>query len=266
MNCTNCGGMMVSKGNGRFKCKYCGNEMVDSSFVAPTPPPASAPRNVSAPVTQSIAHSGSDVFEKNIRGVAEITCTYAGSRSAGSGFLVDRNGLLLTNTHVVTNESNGYAPCRNITVRLAGEVVGATVLALGDDRGGHGSGDDLALLRLDRVPSGATVVGIADFADVRIGEAVYVIGNSLGEGTCITAGIVSDKSRQVEGHTLLMTDCASNPGNSGGPIFNEQGLAIGAIVAGIPSAKGMNYAVPANTILRFLRSEGVYIREQQSAW
>lgn len=87
---------------------------------------------------------------------------------------------------------------------------------------------------------------------VRNGQKLYVIGNALGMGTCITSGIISDKRRMVNGKPRLMTDCAANHGNSGGPVFDEDGRVIGAIVAGIDSAKGMNFAIPADVIEDFL--------------
>jgi len=183
----------------------------------------------------------------------EIECRFPTSISAGSGFMV-APGYAITNTHVVTNNAQ---PCRDITVRLADETISASIVCLGDDQGGHGNGVDLALLKLARVPRNAKIVSLADFGAVKVGESVFVIGNSLGHGTCITGGIVSDKCRQVDGHMLLMTDCAVNGGNSGGPIFNAAGNAIGAIVSGITSAEGMNFAIPANVVAEFIRRNNV---------
>ena len=83
---------------------------------------------------------------------------------------------------------------------------------------------------------------------------MYLIGNSLGEGTCITSGIISDKDRYVGdlSYPYIMTDASANPGNSGGPLLNEMGELIGVLVAGITSAKGMNYAIPVNMVNEFL--------------
>jgi len=69
---------------------------------------------------------------------------------------------------------------------------------------------------------------------------------------------VSDKRRQLSGHTLMMTDCAINGGNSGGPIFNSSGIAIGVIVSSRinrdgSATEGMNYAIPADIVLDFIR-------------
>lgn len=238
--CRECGGDVVSK-NGRYICKYCGAEFEEA-----------------APATQRIemvtrSNDGVDVFQKNINGILEIRCTFDRCASAGSGLLISQDGYALTNTHVVTNEA---IPCESITVKIAGQTVGAQIVRLGDDNGGHGNGVDLALIKLDFIPREATVIERGDFSKVKTGEQVFVIGNSLGDGTCITSGIVSDKRRTLEGKTLMMTDCAINGGNSGGPIFNKDGLAIGVIVSsrlnnGAPT-EGMNYAIPMDIVESFL--------------
>ncbi|MDD6846029.1 MAG: trypsin-like peptidase domain-containing protein, partial [bacterium] len=145
-------------------------------------------------------------------------------------------------------------PVEPLFIKVAGEEVEASIIALGDRHHGLGDGVDLALIKLERVPYEARALRIGDFENVKIGQRVYVIGNSLGQGTCITSGIVSDKEREMEGKNLLMTDCAINGGNSGGPIFNADGEVIGAIVSSIPTAKGMNFAIPSKTVLAFIKA------------
>ncbi len=143
---------------------------------------------------------------------------------------------------------------------MAGQEMSARIIALGDNQGGHGSGVDLALLELEHVPFNAKVIQLANFENVKIGENVYVIGNSMGYGTCITGGIVSDKKRNVNGKMLMMTDCAINGGNSGGPIFNESGVAIGVIVSSIRDAEGMNFAIPLDTTISFIKENGIFVK------
>lgn len=247
MDCKNCGGMMIAKGNGVYKCKFCGGTYTDPSYAAAA---AQAAAQAAQIPTANTSNSGSVVYEKNINGVLEIRCRFPGVISSGSGFLIS-NGFALTNAHVVTSDDG--RPSSDITVHVAGEQLRATIVALGDDKGGHGSGVDLAILRLERMPRQGKILRIADFAGVKVGESVFVIGNSLGYGTCITGGIVSDKSRMVNGRMLLMTDCAVNHGNSGGPIFNARGDVIGVIVSTIEAAEGMNFAIPASTAIDFMR-------------
>ncbi|MGM9609415.1 MAG: S1C family serine protease [Eubacteriales bacterium] len=243
--CLLCGGATQRVGADAYRCLYCGKTFSASDF-------APSPKSL---VTQKAAaiNGGADIYEKCIGGVLEIKSIFDDCASAGSGLLISGDGYAITNTHVVTNNA---LPAKKVTAKIAGETVAARIVALGDKQGGSGSGVDLALLKLERVPRGATVIQLGDFEKVRIGEPVFVIGNSLGCGTCITSGIVSDKLRNVEGHNLMMTDCAVNPGNSGGPIFNTAGTAIGVIVSGIDSAEGMNFAIPASTVEAFLQNCG----------
>ena len=195
--------------------------------------------------------NGVDVFDNNIKAVLEISWTDEKSLHSGSGFLVSREGYAITNTHVVTYEDG--RSCGRVNVKICGQGVKADVISLGDNLHGSGNGVDLALIKLSQVPSDAVTVTFEDFNNVRNGERVFVIGNSLGYGTCITSGIVSDRSRTVDGERLLMTDCAVNGGNSGGPVFNEGGRVIGAIVSGISGAEGMNFAIPADTVINFMK-------------
>lgn len=238
LTCPNCGAMLGAAKGGVYRCRSCGQHITEDDFE-PKQSGSSAPRG----------SEGADVFEKNMNGILEITCNFGNCGCAGSGLLIDRSGYCITNTHVVTNNSKA---CNDITVKIAGENIRARVIALGDDRGGHGKGVDLAMIKLDRLPMNAKVIELGDFDKVRIGERVYVVGNSLGYGTCITSGIVSDKRRNVNGQMLMMTDCAVNGGNSGGPIFNEKGVAIGVIVSGITEAEGMNFAIPMDTVKKFI--------------
>lgn len=239
--CKTCGSTLLPVGNGGYRCLYCGNGYATD---------AAHPEVMTQSEVVKRDH-GADVFEENVNGVLEIVWGDERYIHSGSGLLLTKSGWALTNTHVVTSEDG--CSCGRVTVRLAGAEVGATVEKLGDDRHGLGSGVDLALIRLDNVPTDARVLEFADFATVRNGEKVYVIGNSLGLGTCITGGIVSDRRRNVNGDELLMTDCAINGGNSGGPMFNESGRVIGVIVSGIDGAEGMNFAIPADTAQNFCR-------------
>ncbi|MBQ8429647.1 MAG: trypsin-like peptidase domain-containing protein [Clostridia bacterium] len=242
--CKVCGGTLISIGNNTYKCKFCKNTYQETKVEAPMPE--------FSPV-QKKSNSGANVFDKNINGILELACIYPDGACAGSGLLID-NSYAITNTHVVCD---GGRICKDVKVRICDKVVGAKVLVLGDDDGGDGDGIDLALLKLDDIPRNATPLTFADFNTVRNGEQVYVIGNSLGDGTCITSGIVSDKSRILNGQRMLMTDCAINGGNSGGPIFNVNGDVIGVIVSSRvqsdgSATEGMNYAIPVDRVEEFI--------------
>lgn len=248
--CKKCGGPCSDVGGGRFECQFCGSTFERSDFGGGS--------GGSAPATK--ASSGADVFEQNINGILEISCIGKDGAWSGSGYIVSRAGFAITNAHVAANDDG--TPCTRITVKVCNQKIPATVVALADDRAGSGSGVDLAIIRLSQMPYNAKALTLENSDNIRNGEAVYVIGNSLGHGTCITSGIVSDKLRNVNGKMLIMTDCAVNGGNSGGPIFNQKGLVIGTIVSqgrthNGSDAEGMNYAIPANTVSAFLKR---YIR------
>ena len=256
MNCPGCGSFVS---NGVTKCPYCGSPISAQQSSSPAEnvySSSSAGRTAQSyfdratKITQK--DHGVDVYDDNVDGVLEITWNPSMfTMSSGSGFLISKDGYALTNTHVVTHE-NGKS-CERVNVNINGRKTTATVIALGDDKHGMGGGVDLALIKLDRVPMGVKVLKFEKTNNVRNGERVFVIGNSLGHGTCITSRIVSDKERTIETWgSMLMTDCPINGGNSGGPIFNDQGLVIGVIAAGITGAEGMNYAVPLNRVRDFL--------------
>ena len=244
--CKLCGGSCNSIGNGQYMCDCCGGVFGEEDF-APV-------------VKQSFAQGtkdsdmGADIFEKNINGVLEISM----SNGRASGYLIHSNGYAITNSHAVAL-SNGRS-CGQCTVKVAGETVNARVVAMGtEDNSRHCTNDDLALIQLQRVPFKATPLRFGDYSKVRTGERIFVIGNSLGAGTCITSGIISDRDRQGQ----LMYDCATNPGNSGGPVFNSEGLVIGTHVAGTSpngvKVQGMNIAIPCSAVMNFLNRYGVRI-------
>ena len=262
MKCNACGAEAVLVRENHYRCPYCTYEF----DVAPAAPaaPVNQPAARAPQRTAPKRNEGVSVFEDNINGVLEITWNPAKNLlTSGSGLLIDKEGYALTNTHVVTNEQG--RPCAEMNVKVANEVVKARVIRLGDNHAGHGAGVDLALIKLDRVPSKARVLTLGDFEKVRIGEQVFVIGNSLGDGTCMTAGIVSDKQRKIDGHTVLMTDCAINGGNSGGPIFNSNGEVIGVICSSRvmedgSATEGMNYAIPINIVQDFVKGRHTAVR------
>ncbi|MBR2970178.1 MAG: trypsin-like peptidase domain-containing protein [Clostridia bacterium] len=244
MKCPACGEEATLGKGGKYRCPYCTHE-----FEMERPAPAPAPSYV-ASTAPARAEDGTDVFESNVNGVLELFCDFGNVGASGSGFLIDKSGLAITNAHVVLSDEG--KPSKQIVARVAGEKVGAALISADVKH-------DLALIVLKKVGRNAKVLKFGDFKKVRTGQKVFVIGNSLGDGTCITAGIVSDKSRDVNGQTLMMTDCQINGGNSGGPIFNADGEVIGVIVAQRlmedgSCANGMKYAIPAPTALSFIEA------------
>ena len=195
--------------------------------------------------------TGEDIFAKMQDCVVEIIATDRKKTARASGFLVSSTGFIITNAHAVLDENgNVYETVR---VKRGDEVVTAAVVAVGKPVDGKHDSVDLALLfALDLMNKGCSDLGTS--SSCRNGQKVYLIGNSLGSGTCITSGIISDATRSMPGlsYPYVMTDAAANQGNSGGPLLSEDGKVIGVLVSGIQNAEGMNYAIPIDVTKEFL--------------
>jgi serine protease Do len=173
------------------------------------------------------------------------------SRGVGSGFVIDAEGYILTNAHVVEAADE-------VTVRLADSKGEHKARVVGVD-----PQTDVALLKVDA--KGLPVAPISTSKGVRSGEWVAAIGSPFGFANTITAGIVSATERSLPEETLvpfIQTDVAVNPGNSGGPLLNMSGEVVGinsAIYSGTGGYMGVSFAIPidvAMDIARQLRTEG----------
>src|SRR5207249_7536013 len=158
-------------------------------------------------------------------------------RSMGSGFVINANGHILTNNHVVDGTTE-------ITVKLAdGRELSAKVV-------GRDPKTDLALLKVDA--TGLPVIPLGDSSELQVGAPVMAIGNPFGLEQTVTTGIVSATGRVIgEGpyDDFIQTDASINPGNSGGPLINGQGQAIGvntAIFSQSGGSVGIGFAIPVN--------------------
>ncbi len=159
-------------------------------------------------------------------------------RSLGSGFIISREGLILTNNHVVENADE-------IVVRLAnGKEQKATVV-------GRDPKTDIAVIKID-FPEDLSSVSLGDSDKLQVGEWVFAIGNPFGLENTVTAGIVSAKGRfigQGSYDNFIQTDAAINPGNSGGPLINLNGEVVGintAIFSRTGGNIGIGFAIPIN--------------------
>ncbi len=163
---------------------------------------------------------------------------------AGSGFIV-REGLAVTNYHVV-RDARGVEVVYSDGVRGEGRVLA------------QDPGRDLALLAVNRRDVKSIRLGDSD--KLEPGELVLVIGSPLGlQGPSISLGVISaigrtlvDQESGIILEDLIQTDAAINPGNSGGPIVNANGEAVGVTTAIIARAQGIGFAIPINTVKRFI--------------
>jgi len=159
-------------------------------------------------------------------------------KGTGSGFIINQEGYVLTNEHVVRKADN-------IKVTLSdgrefdGEVIGSDVTS------------DMAIVKIkaDHLPS----VTLGNSDELRVGEIVIAIGNPYGLQQTVTMGVVSAKGRSIPAGTegqvyrnFIQTDTAINPGNSGGPLLNIKGEVVGINTAIIPYAQGIGFAIPIN--------------------
>jgi serine protease Do len=160
------------------------------------------------------------------------------ARALGSGFIIDAEGFVVTNNHVVAEASE-------ITVTMTDGRSFEAELIGGDQR------TDLALLKVE-AEAPLPFVAMGDSDAVRVGDWVMAIGNPFGLGGTVTAGIVSARGRDLQGGSLvdfLQIDASINRGNSGGPAFNGEGQVIGvntAIYSPNGGSVGIGFAIPAN--------------------
>lgn len=171
-------------------------------------------------------------------------------RGVGSAFVISEDGYLVTNSHVV-------ADAESVTLLIEDQILRAKIISLDPSR-------DIALLRAEYKKLKPIRMGDSD--KVSIGELVLAIGSPLGlPGPNVSLGVVSSKGRVIEGEgfileDLIQTDAAINPGNSGGPLINMDGEVIGVTTAIIPFAQGIGFAIPINTVKRFIEIISKYGR------
>ena len=219
------------------------------------------------PVAQPLAGNGFDparIYHARSAGVVTVYAVLGdhesgGEAAQGSGFVVSRDGYVLTNSHVITDSREGKAasdvrPAERAYVefsdgdRIEAEIVGFDLF------------DDVGLLKLDPKEHALEPVPLGDSADVVVGEPVAAIGSPFGEQSSLAVGVVSATRRSIAALTsdyqlidAIQTDAPINRGNSGGPLFDARGRVIG-INAQIRSrsgfAEGVGFAVPINAARR----------------
>ncbi len=158
----------------------------------------------------------------------------------GSGLIIDRNGYVITNNHVIDGATRVQVHLKDGRT-LLGEVVGSD------------ASTDIAVIKVDAANLPAASLG--DSEKLKVGQIALAIGNTLGlqGGPTVSMGVVSALGRPLPGtdfifEGLIQTDTAINPGNSGGPLADIGGNMIGMNTAMIPFAQGVGFAIPVNTI------------------
>ncbi len=178
------------------------------------------------------------------RGIAEERGVGYPDRVIGSGFFIDKEGYLLTNYHVIQSVVDpAYKGYSRLYIRLStdeSERIPAEVV-------GYDRAFDIALLKTFVSPS--YVFSLDDRRTLEPGMRVYAIGSPGGLADTLTSGIVSATSRRFfQMGDAMQIDAPVNPGNSGGPLFDDASEVVGVVFAGIPEFKGVNFAIPAHWV------------------
>jgi serine protease Do len=173
-------------------------------------------------------------------------------QSGGSGFFISADGLIVTNNHVVAGGPRGEAVDEVTVTLFDGREFKAEIL-------GRDATSDLALLKVK--VTGVPYVEMETSENNRVGDWVIAIGNPLGLGSTVTAGIISALQRNIGAggayDRFIQTDTAINPGNSGGPLFNLQGKVIGInnrLISPVGANIGVGFAIPAEEAIPVIDS------------
>jgi S1-C subfamily serine protease len=227
-------------------------ERYDPPTTQPPPVPEDVLKRVDADEQINIR-----VYEAVNRSVVNITvASEAGgafndeiTSGSGSGFVLDKQGHILTNNHVVEG-----AEVLQVTLfdgsNYAGEVIGTD------------PPNDVAVVRIKAPADKLVPVALGDSSHLVVGQKVLALGNPFGLERTLTVGIISalDRSMKAKNHRtikgVIQTDAAINPGNSGGPLLNTRGEVIGintAIISQVGQSAGIGFAVPISAIKRILK-------------
>jgi putative serine protease PepD len=193
------------------------------------------------------------IYQRDSSGVVAIKAVTAEGEDTGTGIVLNDKGLILTNDHVVEGASSIVAgPGKSSSVTRTATLVGEE------------ANQDLALIRIDPSGLGLKPLSLVSSSSVQVGDSVYALGNPYGLDETFTRGIVSALDRAIsapDGAKIagaIQTDAALNPGNSGGPLLDEQGEVIGVnsqiasdaakSEGSQPGSTGVGFAISSNTV------------------
>jgi putative serine protease PepD len=202
--------------------------------------------------------TATQIYQQDSAGVVAIKAVTAEGEDEGTGIVLNNEGLILTNDHVIKDATS-------ITVEASGSTkTTRTATLVGEE-----ANQDLALIRVDPSGLGLKPLTLARSSSLQVGDAVFAIGNPYGLEETLTRGIVSALGREIsapDGAKItdaIQTDAALNPGNSGGPLLNEQGEVIGvnsqiatdaSTVDGVqPGNTGVGFAISTSTVAQAIK-------------
>ncbi len=203
--------------------------------VAKTPPPESSVREL-------------------VNKIGEAVVQVRTPSGLGSGFIINEDGFLITNFHVIEGETQISIEVYHLKEGQLDRRVYKQVKIVAMNKFA-----DLALLKIDDKDSPKFArISLGDAELLSVGERVFAIGSPLGLERTVTEGIVSTKTRPFQGELYLQTTAQINPGNSGGPLFNLRGEVIGVTNMKITFGEGLGFAIPIEEVKYFLNHRDAY--------
>lgn len=204
-----------------------------------------------------------DIAERINDVVVNIRATSdSGADNLGSGFIIDKKGLIVTNFHLISKSGPQSSPLlRPVDSDDKTKLVDRVLVTLHDGRRfpasvkGYDEATDIALLQIVPNDPPLPVAELGNSDSIRVGEWVIAVGNPLGLDHTVTLGIVSAKGRAGFGGQFddyLQTDAAINPGNSGGPLVNTEGKIVGINTLVLGGTQGLSFSIPINTLKSIL--------------
>jgi putative serine protease PepD len=201
----------------------------------------------------STTPSATQVYQRDASGVVSIKVVDAGGGDSGTGIVLNDEGLILTNNHVISEGTSiMVSPGKSANESRTASVVGTD------------PNSDLALIKINPAGLGLKPLKLVSSSSVQVGDSVYALGNPYGLTETLTKGIVSALERQIsapDGATIkdvIQTDAPLNPGNSGGPLLNAEGDVIGVnsqiasdaarTEGSQPGSTGVGFAISSNTV------------------
>jgi serine protease Do len=188
-------------------------------------------------------------IERNADRFAEAVVMVSSPAGQGSGFIVNEKGYLITNYHVIANETLIKVTVFHKTASGFEQKVYKTVRIVA-----FNPFVDLALLKIEQAEQAFQYVILGQIDQVTAGQTCFAIGNPLGLTRTVSQGIVSNTHRDYDGRLYIQTTTDINPGNSGGPLFNLRGQVIGVTSMGYLFLGGLNFAIPVDTVQRFIEN------------
>ena len=189
--------------------------------------------------------TGQEIYEMLSLSTVEVYAESDYVSSLGTGFYIDNSGTVVTNYHVISDCSSAY-----VTANDGGTYAVTGVVGYSEEL-------DLAILSTSKVDSQA----VTTCADVTTGEAVYVLGSSVGLTGTFSEGLVSTAERQLNDATYIQISAPISPGNSGGPVVNSKGQVIGIACAGLEDGQNLNFAIPISELDKISRANPVTMEE-----